>query len=166
MNRASLLLIALLLTLSVTLTGAQIFNREGTYPDLSDYKSFKIYVEGKLQGFDSNDELEEESIDTSMLNDGPKFSIKGNGPVGKASIIGNMGTTECNFFTSGNSLVIVETPPAGSEHFLIIYNDWSKKAMGFKCVYVRHHHPIDMTSIDGKAAGSMLLVGTGIAKPI
>ncbi len=92
-----LLLAGLLLAMSVTLTGAQfqLFQRAGTYPNLSDFNSFKIYVKGRHQSFNSDDGLETDSIDRSFLNGGPRFIIKENEQVGKASITGNLGTRFC-----------------------------------------------------------------------
>ena len=166
------LLVVLLLVMSLGFAGAQLFPRQGVYPDLSDLKSFRVYVEGRHQSFGADDKLEKSSIDKSWRNgDGPTFSIKGIGirgdePIGKATMIGNLGTEECDFIRFREALLIIETTPVGSQHFLIIYNDWSKAEMGFRCVYVRHHHPTDMTSIGGGSTGSMLGTLTGVAKPL
>ena len=165
MIRRKFLLVVVFLT-CVTLTDAQLFKRKGAYPDLSELKIFRIYVEGRSQTFDSDDKLEEESIDKSWVNGGPRFIIKDDGPNSFATIIGNQGTAECPVVRTGRSLLIMESPPVGSIHYLIVYNDWSKAEKGFRCVYVRHNHPIDMTSIGGKSTGSLLTVFTGVAKSL
>ena len=162
-----LLLVGLLLVMSVDFTGAQLFPRQGVYPDLSDLKSFRVYVEGRYQSFGADDKLEKSSIEKSWVNgDGPVFSIKDYESTGTATMIGNLGTEECAFIRLRDALLIIETTPAGSQHFLIIYNDWSKAEVGFRCVYVRHHQPVDMTPIGGKASGSMLGTLTGVVKPL
>ena len=174
MNRRleMLLLVGLFVLMTVGLTGAQLFPRKGVYPDLSELKSFRVYVEGRHQSFGADDKLEKSSIDKSWGGgDGPTFSIKGIGirgdePIGKVTMIGNLGTEECDFIRFRDALLIIETTPVGSQHFLIIYNDWSKAEMGFRCIYVRHHHPTDMTPIGGEASGSMLGTLTGVAKPL
>ena len=161
-----LLLVGLLVVTCICLSYAQLFPRKGIYPDLSDYKAFRIYGEGRFQAFNTDDEIDTDSIDKTWVNGGPKFSIEGDEPYGKAFIIGELGMEEGIFFLTGKSLLIIESPPAGSEHVLIIYNDWSKKEKGFRCAYVRHHYPVDMTAIGGKADGSNMTTLMGIAKPI
>ena len=161
------LLLAGLLVMSAFFTSAQLFPRQGVYPDLSDLKSFRVYVEGRHQSFGADDKLEKSSIDKSWADGaGPTFSIKGYESIGKATMIGNLGTEECDFIRLSDALLIIETTPVGSQHFLIIYNDWSQAEMGFRCVYVRHHHPTDMTPIGGKSGGSMLGTFTGVVKPL
>ena len=161
------LLLAGLLVMSAFFTSAQLFPRQGVYPDLSGLKSFRVYVKARYQYFGADDKLEKSSIDKSWADGaGPTFSIKGYESIGKATMIGNLGTEECDFIRFRDALLIIETTPAGSQHFLIIYNDWSKAEMGFRCVYVRHHHPTDMTLIGGKSGGSMLGTFTGVVKPL
>ena len=60
MNRRlqMLALVVLLLIIGVFVSYAQIFNREGVYPDLSELRSFEIYVKGTFYSFDADDRLE------------------------------------------------------------------------------------------------------------
>ena len=168
MNRRlqMLALVVLLLIIGGFVSYAQIFNREGVYPDLSELKSFEIYVKGTFYSFDADDRLEKQSFDKTFENGGIKFIIKGEDITGDATIIGNQGTGECFFVRTDRALLIMESPPLGSTHYLIVYNDWSKAEKGFRCVYVRHHPPVDMTIIGGKAGGSSITTSIGVAKPL
>ena len=62
-----LLLAGLLFVMSVGFTGAQLFPRQGVYPDLSTLKSFRVYVEGRHQSFGADDKLKKSSIDKSWV---------------------------------------------------------------------------------------------------
>ena len=156
------LLAAAVFLMCVTLTDAQLFRRKGV-PELSEFKSFRIYVEGRSQLFGTDDKLKKQvtSKGTETV-----YTLKGKGPAGEAEMIGNQGIRIVEFMRTDRSLVIMESPPLGSTHYLIVYNDWSRADEGFRCVYVRHIPPVAEDTIFERARGSLLTVAVGVAKPL
>ena len=156
------LLVAAVFLMCVTSADAPLFRRKGV-PQLSEFKSFRIHVEGRTQLFGTDDKLKKQL--TSKLTQNV-YTIKEEGPTGDAEMIGNHGIGNVEFMRTDRSLVIMESPPLGSTHYLIVYNDWSRADEGFRCVYVRHMAPNPEDTIFERARGSLLTVAVGVAKPL
>ena len=157
------LLVAAVFLMCVTSADAPLFRRRTGVPELSEFKSFRIHVEGRTQRFGTDDKLKKQVTSKGTKN---VYTIKHEGPTGEAEMIGNQGIGTVEFMRTDRSLVIMESPLLGSTHYLIVYNDWSRADEGFRCVYVRHILPNAVDHIFENARGSILSVRVGVAKPL
>ena len=125
-------------------------------PDLSESTAFRIHAVSTVRHFGQDGKLKRRKTGKGAET---VFAIKDEGRTGKAEMVGSEGVGTVEFMRTHRSLVIMESPPLGSTHYWIIYDNWSFADEGFRCVYVRH-----IPALIGEE--SVVTIGIGVAKPL
>ena len=99
-------------------------------------KTFALYAKkGEVREFDATGKLVESGDANDFQNGENRWTITG---TNTALTFGNLGSAEVELIRDDRSLTFIETTPVGNKIILIIYDEWSEKEKGFRCVYTRN----------------------------